>query len=269
MGKKLLIGMIHLPPLPGAPFYRDSGFEEIIDYAIREGKKLENAGFSAAMVENIGDYPYEKAPEEPHVVAAMSVITRELVREITIPVGVNVLRNAARSSLSVAHFADAKFIRVNALVETIATDSGIIEPAAPALLRLRAMLRSNVMVFADVHVKHAAPIGERDIKDVIHDCIHRGGADAIIISGTRTGVPPTEKWVENTSAISSKPVLIGSGISPENIKLLEYVEGVIIGTAIKEEGITMNPISPEKARKFVSMVNSRWGVVRELEHIRS
>jgi len=265
--KKFLIGMIHLPPLPGAPFYKGENFANILDYAIKEGKKLEHADFSAVMVENIGDFPYEKNPEHPYLVAAMSVIARELVKELSIPVGVNVLRNAACSSLSIAHFTGAKFIRVNALVETISTDSGIIEPAAPALLRLKALLHSKVKIFADVRVKHAAPLGERDIADVMHDCAARGGADAIIVSGPRTGVPPTEDWIKKTASFSLKPVLIGSGISLNNVDLLKYTKGVIIGTAIKENNITLNPISQEKADKFVSAVKSRWSVAHEFEEI--
>src|SRR5207237_7179180 len=120
-------------------------------------------------------------------VAAMTRVIGEVTREISIPYGVNVLRNDARAALAIAVATGASFIRINVHVGVMATDQGLIEGEAADTLRHRAAFASGVMIFADHLVKHATPIVPADEIQMAKDLRERGLADAIIISGRETG----------------------------------------------------------------------------------
>ena len=52
---KPIIGVVHLPPLPGSPLYRGEDLENIVDYAVLEARKLAEGGVDGVIVENYGD----------------------------------------------------------------------------------------------------------------------------------------------------------------------------------------------------------------------
>ena len=226
---KPVIGMIHMPPLPGAPDSRLS-MKELTEFALSEADKLEGAGLDACIVENVGDVPLFKDDLPPYSVAAMATVTKEVVGHTKMKVGVNMLRNACEEAFSVAHVAGADFIRCNILIGAYATDQGIIEGCAARVARLKKALGSQVLVFGDVHVKHAYPIFNVEIEYAAQDLAERGGADAVIVSGPRSPVPPTFERVKKVKDAIAKPVLIGSGISLANVKqFYRRSDGLIIG----------------------------------------
>jgi uncharacterized protein len=245
--RKPVIGMIHMPALPGAP-RSAMPMKDLTEYALSEAGKLEGAGLDACIVENVGDVPLFKESLPPYTVAAMTAVTREVVAHTTMKVGVNMLRNACEEALSVAHIAGAQFIRCNILIGAYATDQGIIEGCASKVARLRKALSSEVLVFGDVHVKHAYPIFNVEIEYAAQDLAERGGADAVIVSGPRSPVPPTLERVEKVKEAIKKPVLIGSGIGLANAKeFYRRSDGVIIGEPdFKVDGVWGGP-SDEKA----------------------
>jgi len=221
--------MVHMPPLPGAPNNRLS-IGELTRFALSETDKLERAGLDACIVENIGDTPLLKENLPPYTVAAMATITEAVVDHTKMKVGVNMLRNACEEALSVAHIAGAHFIRCNILIGAYATDQGIIEGCAARVALLKKTLGSSVLVFGDVHVKHAYPIFNVEIEYAAQDLAERGGADAVIVSGARSPVPPTFERVKKVRDAIEKPVLIGSGISLANVKQsYQKSDGLIIG----------------------------------------
>ena len=227
--EKPIIGMIHMPPLPGAPDNRLS-MEQLTEFALSEADKLEGAGLDACIVENVGDVPLFKEGLPPYTVAAMALVTREVVEHTKMKVGVNMLRNACEEALSVAHVAGAHFIRCNILIGAYATDQGIIEGCAARVARLKKEVDSEVLVFGDVHVKHAYPIFNVEIEYAAQDLAERGGADAVIVSGPRSPVPPSFERVKKVRAAIKQPVLIGSGIGLANIRQVYHKsDGLIIG----------------------------------------
>ena len=227
--KKPIIGMIHMPPLPGAPDNRFS-MKKLTEFALSEASILERAGLDACIVENVGDTPLFKENLPPYTVAALANITRSVVEHTKMKVGVNMLRNACEEALSVAHISGAQFIRCNVLIGAYATDQGIIEGCAARVARLKKELNSDILIFGDVHVKHAHPIFNVDIEYAAQDLAERGGADAVIVSGPRSPVPPTFERVKKVRDAIKKPVLIGSGISLSNVKeFYRKSDGVIIG----------------------------------------
>jgi uncharacterized protein len=255
--KKPIIGMIHMPPLPGAPNNKLS-MKQLTDFALSEADKLEKAGLDACIVENIGDVPLLKENLPPYTVAAMANVTEAVVHNTKMKVGVNMLRNACEEALSVAHVAGAHFIRCNILIGAYATDQGIIEGCAARVARLKKELGSGVLVFGDVHVKHAYPIFNVEIEYAAQDLAERGGADAVIVSGPRSPVPPPFERVKKVRDAIDKPVLIGSGIGLANVKqFYQKSDGVIIGEPdFKIGGVWGGPSDGNAYQKAVRMCRS-------------
>jgi membrane complex biogenesis BtpA family protein len=255
--KKPIIGMIHMPALPGAPNNKLS-MKQLTDFALSEADKLEKAGLDACIVENVGDVPLLKENLPPYTVAAMANVTEAVVHNTKMKVGVNMLRNACEEALSVAHIAGAHFIRCNILIGAYATDQGIIEGCAARVARLKKELGSGVLVFGDVHVKHAYPIFNVEIEYAAQDLAERGGADAVIVSGPRSPVPPPFERVKKVRDAIDKPVLIGSGISLANVKqFYQKSDGVIIGEPdFKIGGVWGGPSDGNAYQKAVRMCRS-------------
>jgi membrane complex biogenesis BtpA family protein len=226
---KPIIGMIHMPALPGAPRHT-MDLEALVGFALNEAGILERTGCDACIVENVGDAPFFREHVPPITTAAMAIVTREVKRATKMRVGVNMLRNAGAEALSVAAVADADFVRINVVIGAYVTDQGIIQGNAAELARLRKTLPKDVAILGDVHVKHAAPLFDVPIEDAAADLAERGGADAVIVSGARSPAPPSFERVKAVKDAIDKPVFIGSGLGLDNLK--EYAErsdGVLIG----------------------------------------
>jgi len=269
-----VIGVLHLPPLPYVGLRPAQSLEEVIERAVSEARVLEEAGFTAVLVENFGDYPYRRRVRDPLALASMAVVAREVVRGTSLTVGVNVLRNSGLEAYSIAVAAGARFIRVNALSEVVVSDSGLLEPEAP---RLR-VVRANypwVRVYADVLVKHGGSLSlvarraagelrsmavDDVVREVVLDYVERGRADALVVTGGRTGEPPPLELLRAVRRYSPVPVVVGSGATPENVgELLRYSNGVIVGSYIRRDGRAGNPVDVERARRFVEAARSAGG----------
>jgi len=250
--RKPLIGMVHLKPLPGSYLY-DGNLERLTELAVKDARTLEEAGFDAIMIENFGDVPFPKYVDKT-TVAAFTAVAKAVRDEISLPIGINVLRNDGIAAYSIAYAVKADFIRVNVLSGLAYTDQGLIEGIAHELARLRKLLPSRINVFADVHVKHAVHFF--DFEDAVRDTVERGLADAIVVSGKATGKPVDFEKLAMAKRISPVPVLVGSGTSYDNLpELWKYADGFIVGTWLKHEGRVENEVSLERARKLVELAN--------------
>ncbi len=251
--KPLLIGMVHLPPLPGSPGCTDGALAPVIEQALTDARTLAQAGFRAIIVENFGDAPFTAGDLPPITVAAMAVAIHEIRQATDLTVGVNCLRNDAHSALGIAAACDAHFIRVNVHTGLAATDQGMITGQAYATLRERQALCPHVAIFADVHVKHAAPVNQPDIALAAEETAYRGRADAIIVSGATTGRPADpEALARVKQAVPDKLVLVGSGAQADSIAdILAIADGAIVGTALKPDGDIRRPIDAARAAAFI------------------
>ena len=232
--KRCLIGVVHLLPLPGSPRWAGS-MRSVEDRAVEHARAFADGGADAVLVENFGDVPFHRGSVEPWVVAAMTTIVSRVRRELTIPVGVNVLRNDALASLGICVGTGASFLRVNVLCGACVTDQGLVEAVAAELMRAREAIGSQVRVLADVRVKHAAPLVERDLTLETAELTARGLADAVIVTGGATGVFPRPDDVKRVVASAGHvPVLVGSGVTPEALPgVLPGIRGAIVGTWVK------------------------------------
>jgi len=252
--QKPLIGMVHLLPLPGSPRYSDDGISQALDAALRDAKALKNGGADGLIIENYGDTPFKPTPSDPETVASMTMIGREISREVDLPMGVNVLRNGALAALAIAHVIQARFVRVNVLTESLVTDQGIINGCAHDLMRYRRQLGAvDVQVYADVRSKHAAPIISRRIEESARDTAYRGMADALIVTGSHTGAEPDKDQLRRVKeSVPDRPVLIGSGLTSLNAaELLREADGAIVGTSLKEDEVTERPVDELRVRELV------------------
>lgn len=250
-----LVGMLHLPPLPGSPHYAGE-MHDVIDAALHDAQILSEAGFAGLILENLGDAPYypDRVPAE--TVAAMSVVAAHVRQQTSIPVGVNVLRNDAQSAIAIATAANLQFIRVNILIGTSVTDQGIISGRAHLVARMRQRLRAeNVLIFADIRVKHAAPLVDRELAQEINDLFERALADAIIVSGTGSGKPVDANFLREVKKFSGeRPVLIGSGLNLENVKeLLAVANGAIVGSSIKVDAKIHGRVDEKRTQKLMEV----------------
>ena len=250
--RKPLIGMVHLPPLPGAPLWAGS-MGHVLDRAKRDADALAQAGFDALLVENFADAPFHGSVVPPETVAAMARAVAGVTSTSGLPVGVNVLRNDARAALAVATATDARFIRVNVHTGVMWTDQGTLEGRAAETLRLRAALGSDVALLADVHVKHATPPPGQTLEDAAADTWSRGLADGLIVSGAGTGRPTDLKSVERARrGAPGAHVFVGSGVTPETVaEVLRVADGAIVGTCLKCEGDPGDAVDPGRARVLV------------------
>ncbi|MFM7221076.1 MAG: photosystem I biogenesis protein BtpA [Nodosilinea sp.] len=247
-----VIGVVHLLPLPLSPRWQGS-LQAVVDRAEQEAVALASGGVHGILVENFFDAPFTKDSVDPVVVSAMSLVLQRLQTLVTLPLGVNVLRNDARSALAIAACSGAQFIRVNVLTGVMATDQGLIEGCAYDLLRYRQQLGCDVKILADVLVKHARPLGSPNLTTAVQDTLQRGLADGVILSGWATGHPPSREDLELAKAAAGKaPVLIGSGANWENIgSLMSVADGVIVASSLKRHGDVNQSIDPVRVGQFV------------------
>jgi membrane complex biogenesis BtpA family protein len=257
--QKIVIGMLHLPALPGSPLYGGS-LTEIREAMLRDAQLLAEGGVHGLMMENFGDTPFFPGRVPAHVVAHLTAIATEVRRAVPhLPLGINVLRNDGLSALAVAHAVGADYIRVNVLCGARVADQGLLQGIAHELLRLRAELKAEaIKIFADVDVKHSAPLAERPIVDEVDDTLHRGMADALIVSGAGTGKPTDPDKVKLVkSAAKSTPVFLGSGVTPQSLpSLMPHADGFIVGTYFKRDGVAANPVDPQRVGDLIRVAAS-------------
>lgn len=249
---KPTIGTIHLKALPGSPDYAGQ-IRPIVEAAVRDAEAYDREGCDGLIIENFFDAPFFKDQVGVETVAALAKMATIIRIQTKLPLGINVLRNDGLSAIAVATACECQFIRVNVLSWAMLTDQGIIEGKAAQILRFRRALQSDVLILADCLVKHAVPIAPQSMELVALDTWERGGADAIIVSGTGTG-----KATELADVVAARrgapdaPILIGSGMTRDNVgDFLPLTDGFIVGTYFKRDGIVSNPVDPDRVRAFV------------------
>ncbi len=258
---KPIIGMIHLPALPGSPNHSLS-LDDILSYALADAQSLISGGVNALLVENLHDFPFVKEEISLPTLVSLTLLVQKIVDFSPIPVGVNILRNACKQALTVASFTGADFIRCNFYTGAYISDQGILEGCAAILKRFQKQLFNNnpisyPKIFADVHCKHAAPLSNRSLELEVQDAFERGLADCIIITGERTGLPAKIKDLQNLQKRGFSPIMIGSGLSSENVEqLLPLAHGAIVGSSFKQNNSLSKPIDLNEVKQFMIKVNS-------------
>ena len=232
-----LIGVIHLPPLPG---YEESpGLAAVVAHALAELATYRVGGLDGVLVENENDRPH-RVEAGRETIAVMTAVTRSLVAAAgRLPVGIEILLNDPEASLAVAHASGADFIRSDYFADEMSRPvHGAMRTAPQQVIAFRARIGAErVLVLADIQVKYAQMLTPRSLGESAR-AAREAGADAIVVTGTRTGEPPSPHEVLAAREGSGDcPVLVGSGLAAGNARaLLEVADGAIVGTSLMHGG---------------------------------
>jgi membrane complex biogenesis BtpA family protein len=250
--------MIHLPPLPGSVLYDGEGLGAATTSALRDAQVLLDAGVSGIEVENYGDMSYFPDTAPPESVAALTLVAGEIRKQFPAAVMGICLLSDPIGSLAIAHAVQAQFIRATFFTEAAVDVSGLVLRRPHEILRYRKFLDPSIKLFADVHIKHSAPLAQRPIEESAYDAAYFL-ADAVIVSGKHTGSATSlEELRLVRSALPEFPLFVGSGLTEDTVdELLDIADGGIVGTSLKLGGKTTNEVDPERVRMLLERVNRR------------
>jgi membrane complex biogenesis BtpA family protein len=191
----------------------------------------------------------------------MTAVAREVKRETSLPLGIQVLAAANREALAIAHASGADFVRVEGFVYAHVADEGVIESCAGGLLRYRRAIGADrVLVFADIKKKHSAHAITADVSIVeTARAAEFFLADGVIVTGATTGEPASPDEVRDVVGAARVPVLVGSGITSANLARYSSAHGFIVGSSVKQGGVWCNPLDLDAVRALA-------GAFAELGH---
>lgn len=252
--EKFLGAMIALAPLPGSPRYRGDD-DQIVKSALSDLQLYMTAGVDVIVFENSHDLPYIKPPLPTAAVNLVERIAREARQKFSGPIGLQLLEAANETALEVAAESDLDFLRAEGYVLAHIGGAGIIEGCAGRLLRRRKELGcEHIRVFADVKKKHCshALTGDLDIADEVKQA-EFFLVDGIVVTGARTTEPPDLSELQRVKDVAHVPVVIGSGMTPDNISSFYPVaDGFIVGSTLRKNGDFLGQLDPERLEKFTS-----------------
>ena len=253
-----VIGVVHCPPFPASPRHSGTSIEAIYDAALADARTYAEGGVDALIMENHGDIPFLR-PEDigPETAAFMTAVTARAIATTGLPTGVNILANAPIHALAVAAASGAQFIRVNQWANAYVANEGLLNGEAGRVLRYRQQIGAgHIAIFADSHVKHGAHAitGDRPIDELTRD-LEFFDADGVIATGHRTGDAVTREELDAIDDATRLPVLVGSGVTLDNVASLHpRAKGIIVGSSLKRDGDWANPVAPEHVNAFMTEV---------------
>ncbi|XP_039769398.1 uncharacterized protein F13E9.13, mitochondrial-like [Ornithorhynchus anatinus] len=253
--KSVVIGMVHVKALPGTP--RNSlPSARIVAEARREAEIYRDAGIDGLIVENTHDLPYT-ASAGPEVTATMTAVCAAVRMTCPrLPLGVQVLCSANQEAVAVALAAGCDFIRAEGFVFSHVADEGFVNACAGDLLRYRRRIGAeHVQIFADIKKKHSAHALTADVS--VSETAKAAEfflADGVILTGPATGVEADPGELHEVEQAVNIPLLIGSGVTLENVKSYLNANALIIGSYFKEGGYWANQIDPTRVKTFMDHV---------------
>ena len=253
INSKLVIGMIHLDALPGTPKYSGK-FNNTIEKAIAEAEIYKSAGLKGIMIENMHDVPYLNNSSGPEITSSMAIIGYEIKKRTGLIVGIQVLASANKEAIAIAHSANLDFIRAEGFVFAHVADEGITESNAGEILRYRKQIGAdNVMVFTDIKKKHSSHTITSDVSIVeTAKAAEFFLSDGLIITGSSTGEVANIAELINVKKKTKLPVIIGSGVSADNIhKYYNLADVFIVGSDFKKNGNWQNGVDKTRVVKFL------------------
>ena len=257
---KPIIGVIHLPPLPGAPRYDGQPVEEIYAAGVTDAQSLSGAGVDGIIVENAFDLPFARPEAIGHeTVATLTAACVRVGDTVDLPLGITCVANGVIPALAIAKAVGARFVRANQWVNAYVANEGLISGPAGEALRYRSAIGArDVQIFADVHVKFGAHAitADRTVAEQARDA-EFFDADVLIGSGQRTGSATEPGEIRSIQAGTSLPVLVGSGMDVHNAaELISVADGAIVGSSLKYGGTWWNPVDPLATRALMKVVRN-------------
>jgi membrane complex biogenesis BtpA family protein len=254
---KPIIGMAHLPALPGTPLYDSAaGMSHVRDWVGRDLEALQGGGIDAVMFCNENDRPY-RLDADVASVAAMSDVIASLRGELSVPFGVNVLWDP-RATLAVAAATGAAFAR-EIFTGAFAGDFGLwVRSAGDTFRYRREVSAEGCRLIFNINAEFAAPVAPRPLAEVARSVVFSSMPDALCVSGPITGQPADASGLADVAqAVSGSgvPVLVNTGLRASNAgELLQFADGAIVGSSLKTDGVTWNPVDQARVRELMDVV---------------
>jgi uncharacterized protein len=253
---KPVVAMLHFPGLPGRPRHdRAGGRAHLVDVVGRDLEVLQAAGVDGLLFCNENDIPYQ-LQVGPEIPAAMAATIGELRSAIRVPFGVNILWDA-KASLALARATGATFIR-EVLTGVYESDMGLIAPAIGDLAAYRTAIGADdVALFDNISPEFSSALGSRSIADRARGAAFLG-VDALLISGPAAGVPFAMSDLQAAKqAAPGIPVIANTGVRVEHIaEIFAVADAAIVGTSLKVDGITWNPVDLDRAKRLMDAVRA-------------
>ncbi|MGB9794236.1 BtpA/SgcQ family protein [Caldisericum exile] len=253
--KKTIIGMVHLPPLPGTPLYDDSlGIDYIYSRIEADVINLQEGGIDSIMFCNENDRPY-KLDANYATVATMGYVIGKVSHLVKVPFGIDVLWDPF-AAISLAKATKASFIR-EILTGVYVSDMGFWNTNVGEVYRYKKLLDAkDVKVFFNISAEFAYSLDRRPLDEIAKSVAFSSLADVILVSGPMTGKPPTKETLEKVKESVNIPVFVNTGVNENNVEeLLSVADGAIVGTALKKDGFTFNPIDVDRVKRLMEKVN--------------
>lgn len=253
--KKPIIAMCHLDALPGDPHYDgDAGMERVVEHARADLAALQDGGVDAVMFSNEFSLPY-KTSVDTVTVAAMARVIGELMRDIRIPYGVNVLWDPVRS-LDLAAATGASFIR-EIFTGVYASDFGLWNTDSGATVRHRDHVHaSHVRMLFNIVPESAVYIGARDVVSIARSTVFNARPDALCVSGLTAGTETDEALLTAVKeTVPETVVFANTGVKLENVeRQLAVADGAVVGTTFKKDGAFENHVDEKRVAAFMAKV---------------
>lgn len=240
--KPRLIGMVHCLPLPGTLGFKNN-LEEVIYQAVEDAIKLEEAGFDAIMVENMGDAPFQTFMEVEQI-AALTTIATLIRQKVKVPLGIDCAFSDYKASLAIAKAVGASFVRIPVFTDTVIYANGIITPCARDAVMYRKKLQAeDILILADIQVKHTYMLNPQISLEASAHEAEAAGADVIVVTGASTGQAADATLIKSMRKVVKVPLIVGSGVNKQNVKeQLAHANGAVIGSSLKEGGVLSKPV---------------------------
>jgi len=255
--EKPIIAMCHLLPLPGDPGYdKAGGMRKVLDAARRDLLALQEGGVDAVMFSNEFSMPY-LTRVRTETVAAMARIIGELMPDISVPYGVNVLWDPI-ASLDLAAATDAQFVR-EIFTGVYASDFGLWDTkCGEAVRHQHAIGAENVKLLFNIVPEAAAYLAQRDLVEIARSTVFNNKPDALCVSGLTAGAETDQQILKKVKdAVPHTAVFANTGVRPNNVEAqLSIADGAVVGTTFKKDGVFENPVDAERVREFMQIVKA-------------
>jgi hypothetical protein len=253
----VVIGMVHVDPLPGTP-RNTLAMDQIVENSLKEVRLYLEAGVDALMIENMHDVPYMNTIVGPEIVASMTIVGQAVRKASKLPVGIQVLAAANKEAIAIAQAADLQFIRAEGYVFAHVADEGTMNSCAGEIMRYRKQIGAdNVLVFTDIKKKHSAHAITADVS--IAETAKAAEfflSDGVIVTGVATAVPADLKDLASVKKAVKIPVLIGSGVTEENMETYMDANALIVGSYFKKDGYWGNNVDVQKTKSFMNKIRA-------------
>lgn len=249
---KPVIGMCHLPALPGDPGYDSAaGVDFIVRRAAEELAALQEGGVNGILISNEFSLPY-LTKTEPITAITMARVIGELRSMIEVPFGVNVLWDGT-ASVDLAVATGARFVR-EIFSGVYASDFGLWNTNVGALARHRAAIGAHdVRLLFNIVPEAASYLGHRTLADIARSTVFNCQPDGVCVSGLTAGSSTDVSHLRTVKGMAGEtPVIVNTGVKAENVAaLLEIADAAIIGTYFKQDGKFENPADPRRVKELM------------------